>query len=111
MYFGRMSNVHQDRLNRILAMLNEGGDQTFLLFAAAKEYEALGDIEAAINHYHRVLTLDKSYIGAYYHLAAAYQQDGQPARATETAHAGILLAQSLGDSKNESELVQLVASF
>ncbi|MAT55575.1 MAG: tetratricopeptide repeat protein [Saprospirales bacterium] len=93
-----------DRLDHLLQLLKESGDDSFLLFAVAKEYEKRGDFQNALENYLRILANDPAYIGLYYHLGKLYEELGQPGKAIETYRAGIQQATKSGDQHARSEL-------
>ena len=93
-----------DRLELLKKMLLEDPNDSFLLFAMAKEYEAGSNIDLAIQHYEQVRTNDPNYVGLYYHLGAAYQEKELKDKALETYRKGIEIAKSLKDHHALSEL-------
>ncbi len=55
-------------------MLASDHEDSFLLFAIAKEYEKMHDYEMAIQWLVLLKQQDPSYGGLYYHLALAYNE-------------------------------------
>lgn len=106
-----MSDIHQDRLQRLKAMLLDQPNEPFLLFALAKEQDALGEPKQAIETYRNLLTHDAEYLGAYYHLAELLDRYEMEKDAIEVADVGIKLAEKQGNQKDLAELIQLRASF
>jgi tetratricopeptide (TPR) repeat protein len=106
-----MSDVHHKRIAFIHEMLLDQADDTFLLFALAKEYDAIGETEQAIERYDAVLTIDPNYLGAYYHLAELLYRAGKTDRAIEVGESGIEIAKHMGAQKDLAELHQLIESF
>ena len=106
-----MSNIHQKRIEHISEMLLDKPADTFLLFALAKEYDAIGEIPKAIEHYDRVIDLDEQYVGAYYHQAELLHRSGNVSRAIEIGEKGLEVAKRLGAQKDVAELYQLIESF
>jgi len=106
-----MSNIHEKRLSRIKEMLEANPNSTFLLFAAAKEYDATGNPAKAIELYEKLTSINEDYIGAYYHHAELLNRQDQPTRANEIIEAGVRVARKLEDQKNLAELLQLAESF
>jgi tetratricopeptide (TPR) repeat protein len=102
--FLRKHKNMNDRLDHLLQLLKESGDDSFLLFAVAKEYEKRGDFQNALENYLRILANDPAYIGLYYHLGKLYEELGQPGKAIETYQAGIQQATKSGDQHARSEL-------
>lgn len=106
-----MSDIHQKRIKTITEMLLDSPDDTFLRFALAKEYDAIGEVLKSIEQYKNVLELDKNYIGAYYHQAELLNRSGNTNEAIELAEQGVQIAQGLGSQKELAELIQLIESF
>lgn len=93
-----------DRLKKLLALLQDQPEDTFLHFAIAKEYESLGDDLTAQSYFERLLTLDPLYVGAYYHLGKLFERQGDIAAAAQTYRKGMAVAQQLNDQHNYREL-------
>ncbi len=92
------------RLAVLQSMLDEDPQDSFLLFAVAKEHEKLNDLNQAIEYYDKVVQNDSKYTGVYYHLAAAFAELGQKEKAIETYKNGIEICKSVGDQHALSEL-------
>jgi len=92
------------RLAYLLQLLEAAPQDTFLLFAIAKEQEKQGDLPQALAYYERLRTTDASYVGLYYHLGKLYEQTGQEASAIATYQAGMAVARRAGDAHALSEL-------
>ena len=92
-------------------MLESEPEQPFLLFALAKEYDAVDEVDLAIEYFEKLLEIDSEYIGGYYHLAELLNRQGEVRRAQSYVDVGIEVARGLGDEKNLAELCQLKESF
>ncbi len=92
------------RLQLLLQMLQDSPEDSFLLFAIAKEYENLGDTAQALDYYLRLQQADPGYVGLYYHLGKLYEQMEQPDAAMQAYDQGLVVAQSVGDRHAWSEL-------
>lgn len=92
------------RLHQLLALLEESPDDSFLLFAIAKEYEGAGQAETAREYYHRLLEEDPEYIGVYYHLGKLCEKQGDLHQAFAIYGKGMEMARRLGDQHALSEL-------
>lgn len=79
-------------------------EDSFVLFAIAREYYSLGDFDKAIDFYQKVLKSDPNYVGAYYHLGIAYEENGQLDTAIETYSEGLKVAEKEGDSTSLREI-------
>jgi len=93
-----------DRLLTLNAFLKENPEDTFILFAIAKEHEGLGEIQLALEYYLKLKSIDKEYIGLYYHLGKLYEQLNEGAKAKNTYLDGVTLARSKSDFHAASEL-------
>ena len=60
-----------------------GHDDSFALFALAKEYEKHGDLDQALAYYRRLRQSNPGYVGLYYHLGKLYERLNLPAEALE----------------------------
>ncbi len=92
------------RLAYLLQLLEAAPQDTFLLFAIAKEQEKQGDLPQALAYYERLRATDANYVGLYYHLGKLYEQTGQADSAIATYQAGIAVARQAGDTHALSEL-------
>jgi tetratricopeptide (TPR) repeat protein len=92
------------RLERLKGLLKENPEDSFLIFAIAKEYEKQGDEAQALEHYLKLRKQDPDYVGTYYHLGKAYERRGDPERASEVYEAGMEAARRAGDQHALSEL-------
>lgn len=92
------------RLQRLQQILEANPNDSFLLFAIAKEYEGLQDDHQALSFYLRLHTTDPSYVGLYYHLGKLYVKTGRLAEALQTYRTGLGVAKNAGDMHAFSEL-------
>jgi len=82
----------------------ESPEDSFLLFAIAKEYEAADDLEQALTFYTQLAEKDADYVGTYYHLAKLYEKIEQPEKALDTYAKGMEVARRVGDQHALAEL-------
>lgn len=92
------------RLSQLQAMLSESPNDSFLLFAIAKEYENMQDQEQALQHYLQLVENDPAYVGTYYHLAKLYEKIENPEKALEAYAQGMEVARRAHDQHALSEL-------
>ncbi|MBK8491078.1 MAG: tetratricopeptide repeat protein [Saprospirales bacterium] len=92
------------RLTQLLALHADSPNDTFLLFALAKEYEKMGEEDNALAYYLQLRSVDPDYVGLYYHLGRLYQRRQDLDSAIDTYKAGMGVAKRLGDSHAYSEL-------
>ncbi len=92
------------RLDRLKELLKEDPDNSFILFAIAKEHEGLGEKVTAINQFLALIEKDSQYVGTYYHLAQLYEETEDPEAALKTYQQGMTVAQAVKDQHAYSEL-------
>lgn len=63
-----------NRLNQLKQLLVDDPNDSFLLFALAKEYEKLENWEMTIQWLEQLRNQDPNYGGLYFHLATAYSE-------------------------------------
>jgi tetratricopeptide (TPR) repeat protein len=96
--------MHTNRIQRLESLIVDNPNDTFALFALAKEYEKSGKPEDAVQLFEKLLVVDAKYIGAYYHLAKVYEQLDEVKKALNIYEKGIIIAQQLNDTHALSEL-------
>ena len=96
--------MHTNRMERLKSLIVDNPNDTFVLFALAKEYDKLGELENSAQLFEKLLVVDAKYIGAYYHLAKVYEQLDEVKKALNIYETGILVAQELKDMHSLSEL-------
>jgi tetratricopeptide (TPR) repeat protein len=92
------------RLEQLMKYLGDAPNDSFLLFAIAKEYEGLNDHKMAFEYYNTLLTEYQNYVGTYYHLGKLYEKIENESAAIETYKKGMLIAQQQGDKHAYGEL-------
>lgn len=92
------------RLEQLQSLLADSPQDSFLLFALAKEYETQGDDQQARQHYDQLRQADPDYIGLYYHLGKLLERQQDPAGAVAVYRDGIERARAAGDLHAMSEL-------
>ena len=65
-----------NRLQQLLAFLQEDPNDSFLLYSLAQEYVKHGIDEQAIKTFRQLRDTDPSYVGLYYHLAKSLERTG-----------------------------------
>jgi len=100
----RMLLMSKDRLETLLDYLEQKPEDSFLLFAVAKEYEQREDLSQALTHYIKLKSIDPEYIGLYYHLAKLYETINEDHLAMNIYNEGVALAKEKGDFHALSEL-------
>lgn len=92
------------RLQQLLELSASTPNDTFVLFALAKEYEGLDDSTQALDYYLQLQAADPNYVGLYYHLGKLYEQLEDRESALVAYASGIDVARNKGDLHALSEL-------
>ena len=96
--------MHTIRIERLKSIIVENPNDTFALFALAKEYEKENELVESVQLFEKLLVVDKMYVGAYYHLAKIYEQLDEIKKALNIYEQGIIVAQQLNDIHSLGEL-------
>lgn len=96
--------MNSERLSKLLLMLEEKPQDSFLLFAIAKEYESMEKLDQTLKYYMTLQDSDPEYIGLYYHLGKLYEKINEEHLALKTYSFGIELSKKVGDFHSLSEL-------
>ena len=92
------------RLQQLFHFLENSPGESFILFAIAKEYEGINQLDKALGYYLKLTTDDPDYVGTYYHLGKLYEQLEQFEKAFQTYKTGMAVAKKIGDQHALSEL-------
>ena len=92
------------RLHFLQQILEKSPNDSFSLFAIAKEHEGAGDAEQALTYYLRLRDNDPGYVGLYYHLGKLLLKLNRPDDALQTYRSGMEVARKAGDMHAFSEL-------
>jgi tetratricopeptide (TPR) repeat protein len=92
------------RIEKIIEMLNDSGNDSFLQHALALEYIKIGNDEEALNNFTLLLDRDPQYVGSYYHLGKLYEKLNQPEKAINTYERGMEEAKKVKDQHSYNEL-------
>jgi tetratricopeptide (TPR) repeat protein len=93
-----------NRLEQLQNLQKDSPNDSFLTFAIAKEYEKLGQLDEALQHYLQLVEQDPGYIGTYYHLGKLYEQKEAFTQAFSTYKTGMDVARKANDQHALSEL-------
>lgn len=93
-----------DRLKQLQDFLKASPDDSFILFAIAKEHEKLKDTDKAIAQFIELKNIDPDYVGLYYHLGKLYEAKEDFDEAVATYQLGMDVAKKQGDKHALSEL-------
>lgn len=97
-------NSQQTRIEKIHSMLEQQPNDCFLLHALGLEQLKEGELQLAEQSFQRVLAVNESYVGTYYHLAKTQEKLNQPQLAIATYEKGIYIAQQVKDRHAQNEL-------
>lgn len=93
-----------NRFQYLQQLLESSPNDSFVLFAIAKEYEGRGDSANALSFYLRLLEADPNYVGLYYHLGKLYESMANDEKAIQTYKQGIRISRQAGDQHAAGEL-------
>jgi tetratricopeptide (TPR) repeat protein len=94
-----------NRIEYLQKLLESTPNDSFLLFALAKEFETKGDKQEALGLFLRLQASDEGYVGLYYHLGKLYEKLEDQDQAVFTYKKGIEIAKKLKDHHAASELM------
>lgn len=93
-----------ERLNQLKQFQTEDPNDPFIVFAIAKEYEKLDNLQIALDHYLKLYESHSDYIGVYYHLGMLYEKLEQYTDAQRIYSEGLVVAKNTSDFHSASEL-------
>ena len=96
--------MHTNRIAQLEQIWTENPNNTFALFALAKEYEKNNQCDNAVQVFEKLLLIDADYLGAYFHLAKNYEQLDEVKKALNIYETGISLAIEQNNTHTLSEL-------
>ena len=96
--------MQSDRLEKLLAFLENEPNDEFLLYALATEYLRLNDAAKALEYYEKLVNEHPNYVGTYYHLGKLYEALNRKPDAVLIYEKGMEAAQRKRDNHAFSEL-------
>lgn len=96
--------MNQERLKQLQNLLESSPNDSFLLYAIAKEYENLKRTEEALQGYRQLTELHPDYVGTYYHYAKLLEEEEEFTAALEVYQSGMAVARQQGDLHALGEL-------
>jgi len=96
-----MQNVRLQKLNE---MLEEKPNDSFLLFALAKEFVKQNESQKALDLYQQLIETNPNYTGAYLHFGQLHEQLGDTANAESIYRQGIAVCENLKAYHDMNEL-------
>ncbi len=103
--------MNSSRIKQLTEFLKDSPEDSFLIFALAKELEKQGNEEEAIAQFNKLKELDANYVGLYYHLAALLAKKNDDKLTLNVYNEGISIAEKLGDSHALAELKNAKMNF
>jgi tetratricopeptide (TPR) repeat protein len=97
--------MQTDRLQKLLAFLENEPNDEFLQYALATEYLRLNETDKALQYYEGLVANHPRYVGTYYHLGKLYEALNRPDSAIATYKQGMQIARELRDNHALSELM------
>lgn len=96
--------MNQERLEQLQNLLESSPNDSFLLYAIAKEYEGLERVTEALQKYQELTELHPDYVGTYYHYAKLLEKEEETDKALSIYEKGMLIARKIGDQHALGEL-------
>lgn len=99
--------MKEQRLQKLLQMHAENGEDTFVNYAIGLEYLGLADLIAAEAWFRKVLVLDPKHIPAKYQLALLLFTQGKMEESSSILEAGLNQLKDNKDLKTRNEFQSL----
>ncbi len=93
-----------ERINSLLLLLKQSGDDSFLKHALALEYIKKGNDAQARKLLESILEKDPAYVGSYYQLAKLLERTGDTESALKWYKKGMEASRDSGDRRTFNEL-------
>ncbi|MES2776220.1 MAG: tetratricopeptide repeat protein [Bacteroidota bacterium] len=93
-----------DRINKLIAFLENQPGDNFLQHALALEYVKIGEDDTARNLFETILERDPGYVGSYYHLGRLLERQNENEQAIAVYENGVAAAKVAGDNHARNEL-------
>jgi len=100
--------MSDERIALYEGFVEKDPNNTMAWYVLAQERAKRSLFEAAMEAYRRVLTIDPSYVAAYYHGGLTLQRAGDMAAARELLQQGLAVARDKGDMKSAGEIEELL---
>lgn len=97
-----------ERIKKLQSFIAVDPTDLFSRHALGMELVKLGDYNAAIEQMENILSIDKNYIGTYYHLGKTYEKITMNDKAIDAYERGIQIAKQ---SNKEHELRELMGAL
>lgn len=97
--------MQKNRLEQLHALLIDAPNDSFVLFALAKEYQKEGAFSKSLEYFKKLYGTDPEYVGLYYHMGNILKDMNQPLEAKKIFQEGIKIAEKIGASHDQKELI------
>lgn len=95
----------KNRLEQLQALLIDAPNDSFVLFALAKEYEKEGAYLQSLQYFKKLYETNPEYIGLYYHMGSILKAINQPLEAKKIFQEGVKIAEKIGATHDQKELM------
>ena len=93
-----------DRQQKLMHLLSETPNDTFLLFAMGLEMVKENNDNKALEFFNKILAVDENYCALYYHLGKLYERQNKEHEAMFTYEKGLHICKKLNEQHNYNEL-------
>jgi tetratricopeptide (TPR) repeat protein len=100
--------MNLERLAKLLQMLEENKEDTFLTYAIAMEYLGDADTENSLLWFGKTLEINDAHLPAMYQLALLHSALGQTETACSYLEKGLILLKESKDIKTRNEFRSLL---
>lgn len=96
--------MNASRIEQLKSFLEQSPEDSFLMYALALEYVAMGEAQAAESMFQSLLRQNASYVATYYHYGKLLEKLNRPQEALNLYARGIAVAEQLQDEHSLREL-------
>lgn len=96
----------EERIKLLEEMIEKEPNDPFLVYAAALEYEKIGEEQKQLKYFDLLLNKFPDYLPVYYQYAKIYEAKGKIGKAIELLRKGKKIAQDQNDRKTLGEIVE-----
>jgi len=93
-----------DRLAMLSELLGQDPNNAFARYGLAMEYSNSGQLEQALDEFHKLLSTNPDYTAGYFMAAQTLMKCERPKEARKMLQDGIAAAQRKGDGHAQSEM-------
>lgn len=97
-----------NRLNMLLQFLEQNPGDAFARYGLGMEYSRLGQIEPALEQFHKLLELHPDYTNGYFMAAQTLERAGRTAEARKMLESGIAAAKRAGNHNALREMTAML---